>query len=642
MNLHRFMPCLESLEVRALLNAGALDPTFAAGGSNFGPYAVVTTQLPGGASGQCAALQPDGKIVVAGNSLPVNGQQTQYGMVRYNADGTLDTSFGSNGTVQSPTGEAINAIAVAANGGIFASGIANNEAVVFAFNSNGAPKASFGSNGILILDSTPGSETAGLQLQSDGKIVGLLEQTSFEFLFLETVFRLNADGRTDGSFVAPSFPTNFREPYSLALTPNGQLVISGSSNNTNVTVFRLNPNGSQDTAFVGEAGTLQVSNAQAAQEVMVDAHNRILLLAAPGGGGHEQVLDRFNANGTPDVTFGCQGGADIGQVIVVPPSTDLNNFTDLTSILVQPDGRLVVAGTTGFSHSVLFISIDYLARYNPNGTPDTTFGTNGVAGISSPGANSSAAAAVLQPDGKIVVVGSASRPRLLFEDFPEMETARFLGDTLTGDTNQQFVSRLYLDLLQRPADPGGLASWSRLLDSGAATDHQIALGIESSQEYHNLVVNELYGEYLQRPAEAGGLEAWSAFLARGGTINELRAFLLGSAEYFADSGKTGSGFVAAVYRDVLGRSVDSSGAGTWQGALAAGASPLVVAVDILNSPEAISDEVTACYFWLLHRAPDSSGLQVFSYDLQQGLPVEGVVAAIVGSAEYRADAMVGA
>jgi hypothetical protein len=137
------------------------------------------------------------------------------------------------------------------------------------------------------------------------------------------------------------------------------------------------------------------------------------------------------------------------------------------------------------------------------------------------------------------------------------------------------------------------------------------------------------------------LAAWSVFLAGGGTINQLRAFLLGSAEYFADSKNTDSEFVAAVYRDVLGRSVDPSGAGAWQGALAAGASPLVVAVDILNSPEAISDEVNACYFWLLHRAPDPSGLQAFSGDLQQGVPVEGVVAAIVGSAEYRAGATLG-
>jgi hypothetical protein len=313
---------------------------------------------------------------------------------------------------------------------------------------------------------------------------------------------------------------------------------------------------------------------------------------------------------------------------------------------VQPDGRLLLAGSVGWSHSVLQGSSPYLARYNPDGTPDTTFGSNGstTIGVSPPtnpstNSSSDASAVVLQADGKIVFVGVDSSSDVFGGPYKALFlTTRLLGDTPSGDANQRLVSQVYLDLLQRPADPAGLAGWSGLLASGQDTTQQVALAIETSQEYHNLVVNDLYGKYLQRAADPAGLAAWSAFLAGGGTIDQLRARLLGSAEYFTDSGSTNSGFVAAVYRDLLARPPDTGGSQFWQGVLSSGASPLVVAIDILNSPEAIADEVTALYFWLLHRAPDSGGLQSFSQALEHGVPVELVVAGIVGSAEYSAGA----
>jgi uncharacterized delta-60 repeat protein len=367
-----------------------------------------------------------------------------------------------------------------------------------------------------------------------------------------------------------------------------------------------------------------------------DAQNRILMLTQNSASAG--VLERFNVNGTPDVTFGGQGGAGMGQVLVTPAPLP-GSFTFVETLVVQPDGRLLVAGSTGFSHSVLQGSSPYLARYNPDGAPDTTFGSNGSTTIfvsQGPDGKSQAAAVVLQPDGKIVVVGGEFTGSSLFggTNTNLFLTARLLGDSPSGDANQRFVSQVYLDLLQRPADPAGLAGWSGLLDSGQETSQQVARGIESSQEYHNLVVNELYGKYLQRAADPTGLAAWSAFLAGGGTIDQLRAMLLGSAEYFADSGSTNSGFVAAVYRDALARPPDSGGAQFWQGALSSGASPLAVASAIIDSPEAITDEVTALYFWLLHRAPDPSGLQSFSQVLEQGVPADFVVAAIVGSSEY--------
>jgi uncharacterized delta-60 repeat protein len=614
-NTRRFRPCLETLEIRALLNAGAPDPTFAGG--------VVTTQLPGQDTAVAVAIQPDGKIVAASTSGDI---------VRYNNDGTLDSTFGNQGIVLGQTGELINAIAITANGNLIASGSANKEAVVFEFNSNGTPNTPFGVNGILTLATDPDSGTAGLQLQPDGKIVGLVEDSTS----LKSVFRLNPDGTPDSSFVSATFATSFGGSYTMALAPNGQIIVGGFDKQIGkVTIYRLNPDGSQDTALVGGNGTLQLPNLTVGAPSMLtaDAQNRIVILANENNQ-YEQVLERINVNGTPDVTFGGQAGAGIGQVMVSPDSEGGSVAVGLTSCLVQPDGRLVVAGIRNELFSVQYFSAVYVARYNPNGTLDTTFGDNGAT-MTGP-ALSGAAAAVLQTDGKIVLVGHEYTGSGISGDLGNslFLTARLLGDTPSGDANQRFVSQVYLDLLQRPADPAGLAGWSALLNSGQQTSQQVALGIESSQEYHNLVVNNLYGEYLQRSADPVGLSAWSAFLAGGGTIDQLRAMLLGSAEYFADSGSTNSGFVAAAYRDVLARPPDSGGAQFWQGALSSGASPLAVAGALIDSREAITDELTTLYFWLLHRAPDASGLQSFSQALEQGVPVDSVVAAIVGSSEY--------
>src|SRR5438445_4814302 len=82
---------LEALEDRCLLNAGALDTTFGSGG-------VVKTTLPGGSYARGVALQPNGQLVQSGYTVASNGY-TEFALVRYNANGTLDPAFGSGGTV---------------------------------------------------------------------------------------------------------------------------------------------------------------------------------------------------------------------------------------------------------------------------------------------------------------------------------------------------------------------------------------------------------------------------------------------------------------------------------------------------------------------------------------------------------------
>jgi uncharacterized delta-60 repeat protein len=304
------------------------------------------------------------------------------------------------------------------------------------------------------------------------------------------------------------------------------------------------------------------------------------------------------------------------------------------SILIQPDDRIVLVGTS-FSDPFLGIpSVLALARLNPNGSLDATFGTNGTTIMTVTGPspaflpnNAVAAAATLQPDGKILLVGQWATTT-----GTDFLAARFLGDTRSGTVHQQFVSQVYFDLLQRPVDPAGLSHWSGLLDSGQETAEQVARAIEQSPEYEQLVVNQLYCEYLHRVADPGGLAGWTNFLSGGGTEDQLRAVLLGSAEYL--TGSSASGFVASVYIDVLQRPVDSGGAQGWGQLLADGATRTAVAAAIIRSSEGNNVEVTDLFFWLLRREPDAFGLQLFTQDLAMGVPSEAIVAAMIGSPEY--------
>jgi uncharacterized delta-60 repeat protein len=628
----RFRPRLERLEERTLLNAGAPDPTFGTQGNSVTPYGVVTTQLQGADSAEAVAIQPDGKIVVAGSSAhPLAPTVAEYGIVRYSTASTLDKTFGTNGIVLGSAGENITAIAVAANGAIIASGTANLGAVVFEFNSNGTPNASFGANGIVTVDGSAGSEAEGILLQPNGKIVGVLEDQS---AMTARVFRLNADGTPDSSFVSPNIPATFGGPLSMALAPDGKIVFGGvGTSNPTITIYRLNPDGNQDPAFVGGHGSLQVPNEAptAAFGLAVQADGRLVVADTVSNGTMESPsagidVRRYNLNGTPDVTF--NGNGDNDQI----PLGD----SAPASVLIQRDDRIVVVGTSFTVFPLGGIpSVLALARLNPNGSLDSTFGSNGttIMTVTGPSGatlpNAIAAAATLQPDGKIVVAGSWATTSGM-----DFLTARFLGDIPTGTSHQQFVSQVYLDLLQRPVDAAGLSYWSGLLDSGQETAQQVAMGIERSAEYEQLVVNQLYGEYLHRAADPGGLAGWTSFLASGGTEDQLRAVLLGSAEYYTVSGSSANGFVASVYIDVLERPVDPGGAQAWSQLLADGATRTAVAAAIIRSTEGNNVEVTDLYFWLLHRAPDAFGLQLFTQDLAQGVPAEAIVAAMIGSPEY--------
>jgi hypothetical protein len=209
-----------------------------------------------------------------------------------------------------------------------------------------------------------------------------------------------------------------------------------------------------------------------------------------------------------------------------------------------------------------------------------------------------------------------------------------LPDGTQGTPNQRFVSEVYHDLLGRAVESAGLAGWSTLLDQGMARQ-QLVLAIDASAEYRVRVVQGLYSTLLHRDADGGGLSGFTNFLANGGTVEQLESIMAGSPEYFqVRGGGTNSGFVNALYKDFLNRSVDLFGWNTFNNLLLNGGKPSQVATIVLGSAEYRQDLVQGFYQRYLERAADAFGLNAWAALLGQGTRDENVIANLVGSLEF--------
>ncbi len=195
--------------------------------------------------------------------------------------------------------------------------------------------------------------------------------------------------------------------------------------------------------------------------------------------------------------------------------------------------------------------------------------------------------------------------------------------------NQQLVTQIYTELLQRPVDPAGLAYWSGLLNSGF-TAQQVVSDIEASAEFRTDLLNSVYEKLLNRAVDGASVAGWLQFL-NNNSVEQLEATIAGSAEFYADAGSTSSGFLNLLYRDLLDRGVDVSGQGFFSAELNAGVSRYTVALQILNSPEFQRDVVESDFTNFLHRLADPGGLNYFATLLANGTSNQTVVADIIAS-----------
>jgi uncharacterized delta-60 repeat protein len=369
-----------------------------------------TTALTAGSDyGFASVLQPDGKIVVAGTA------SNTFSLARYNADGSLDTGFGINGTVSTTIGQAEGAAALARqpDGKLIAAGYTLNagdlDFAMVRYNADGSLDTSFGTGGKVTTPFSTGQDLAGaIELQPDGKII-LGGRSVVNSIRNFAVMRYHADGTLDASFgtggkASPTFGTNDQNQINdMALQPDGKIVVAGDVGNFNpglafFGMARLNADGSLDTGF-GTGGTVTLAsggsgNSDTGKAMLLQPDGKIVIAGEAAYGDHEFMLLRFHANGTPDTGFGTAGQTHTHIGI---------ENARAASVILLPDGRLVAGGHSFDNFGVLDFT---LAAYLPNGSLDTSWGNAGIITTNLSGSDE-IKALLLQPDSKIVAIGSS-------------------------------------------------------------------------------------------------------------------------------------------------------------------------------------------------------------------------------------------
>ena len=400
---------------------GALDTTFGDGGK-------VTTSIGGGNdSAESIAVQTDGKIVVVGSAGNGNGPVANGGsigiidvsdiaIVRYNADGTLDTSFGAGGKFIFNSGfgsDFATDVAIQPDGNIVVvGGIAtashSDDFYIARFLTNGSPDPSFGTNGRTSFDffGFNRNYANAVALQPDGKIVAAGD--SGNFFTSIALARLNPDGSLDTTFsgdgkVLTEFGKSGGNANDVALQTDGKIVVAGHQGFNefqNFVTFRYMTDGSLDTTFDADGRVDTNFGASSyGQAVGIQADGKIVVAGFTSGSGFEDfALARYNQDGSPDTTFDTDG-------ILL---TDFAAGADgANALVIEPDGSIVAAG---FGVAAGRTDSDFaLARYATTGALDPNFDADGKTTADIGSGQSAARAVVVQPDGKIVAAGYAQK-----------------------------------------------------------------------------------------------------------------------------------------------------------------------------------------------------------------------------------------
>jgi len=396
---------------------GDLDPLFGTGG-------MLMTDLGKSTDiAQAVAIQADGKLVVVGTTYKNNDFSGEdFVVTRYNTDGLLDNSFGKGGKVRTdfPGLAAVpSSVVIQSDGKIVVAGgafplftfLGNFEVV--RYNPNGSLDTSFGEGGIVTTIFPAGSYASNVALQSDGKIIAA--GTVFvDFIIGESsdtdfaLARYNPDGTPDATFgnngqVTTDFLGFEDDAFSVLIQPDGKIVAVGSANDPatfyDFAAARYLSNGAIDTTF-GVAGKVRTDfgdqNFDRARSAALQPDGRIVAAGfaiSHGGGVQNFAVARYTSNGVLDTTFSRDGRTQIDFGTCCQSAT---------KVLLQSDGKIIaVGGSSGESSDDDFL----LARLSPRGTLDNTFGIGGEVRTSFGDLNGGANGAAFQSDGKIVAVG---------------------------------------------------------------------------------------------------------------------------------------------------------------------------------------------------------------------------------------------
>jgi uncharacterized delta-60 repeat protein len=410
---------LEPLEDRCVPAAGMLDPTF-------GQNGLVTTAI--GTRDEeihSLAVQPDGKILAAGATYS-SSTSWDFALARYNANGGLDTSFGSGGKAVTVIGNGSdrgNGVALQPDGKIVVAGstyvrtrgtVQDYDFAVVRYNADGTLDKTFDRDGKVTTSFTSSSTEIELAmaLQPDGKILvgGWVKNATQDI----AVVRYNTNGSLDTSFgsggrLSIDIASGSEAAYGLAVQSDGKIVIVGNTwspatNSNAAFVLRLNSNGTLDSSFGSGGKTLTLLGRELteADGLALQADGKVVIVGQSyneGGTGWDIALARFNSDGTLDSTFDGDGLVTIDRV-------NPNNISEEgKAVAIQADGKILAAGYTAGASSPTTGSDFALVRLNVDGSLDTSFDGDGKV-VTPVGTDEDAAFAMaLQGDGKVVLGG---------------------------------------------------------------------------------------------------------------------------------------------------------------------------------------------------------------------------------------------
>ena len=365
--------------------------------------------------GKSVAVQSDGKIVVAGYATV--GCASNIALVRYNMDGSLDKSFNGTGKVITAVGDGDckgEGLALQSDGKIVVAGYSfkpggkdRAEFTVLRYNPDGRLDSGFGKSGKETTEiGRDADDATSVALQSDGKIVAAgrtFAPTNNDF----AVARYDRDGKLDLSFNATGKATaDFSKldyGRGVAVQSDGKIVVAGDAEHGDGRIFavaRFNADGTPDISFnkTGKLTTDFGSGNAEARGVAVQSDGKIVVAGYASPNNIENVaLVRCNADGNLDTSLGGTGK------VITPVALSGSNAT---SVALQSDGKIVVAGFAVDSSGRCY---DFaLVRHNADGSLDTSFNDGGK--VTTPIGNGDARceAIALQKDGKIVAAGWAS------------------------------------------------------------------------------------------------------------------------------------------------------------------------------------------------------------------------------------------
>lgn len=336
----------------------SLDQAFGIGGkiiSNFNSDTAINHP-------QGATLISDGKIIVTGYIL--NGSNYDWVLARYNSDGSIDASFGNNGKT--------------------------------IFNLGGNDFSS------------------GLAVQSDGKII--VSGYSYTDHYQWKIARFNSNGTIDNGFGNNGIITSFDGVHSLAITPllqsDGKIIGVGFEGGSpdSIAIARYHSDGSPDINF-GNNGIFTQSLGIGVRGMWgsIQQDGKIIVTGEYSSGATDEAyILRITTDGILDATFGNNG--------ITTRHIGTNGADRVYNIKLQSDQKIILSGGTNWNFSSDPSADTYLARFNPNGSPDASFGINGIV-IQNFSDIDVAGSLFLQQDGKIVIGGYEKDPSVPFYNF---------------------------------------------------------------------------------------------------------------------------------------------------------------------------------------------------------------------------------